>query len=137
NDPEMAAALARLGDVYVNDAFGAAHRAHASTEGVARHFQTKAAGLLMEREHKFLGEQTANPARPFVVILGGAKFSDNINVINSLLEKAGAILSGGAMAHTFQLAQGRKVGKSLAEPDKVDTARDALKMAEERGVKFL
>lgn len=137
NDPEMAAALARLGDVYVNDAFGAAHRAHASTEGVARHFQTKAAGLLMERELQFLGEQTANPARPFVVILGGAKVSDKINVINSLLEKADAILIGGAMAYTFQLAQGRKVGKSLAEPDKVDTARDALKKAEERGVKFL
>src|SRR5690606_4963837 len=106
NDPDMAAALARLGDIYVNDAFGTAHRAHASTEGVAKHFESKVAGLLMEKELKFLGEQTANPARPFVVILGGAKVSDKINVINRLLEKADAILIGGAMAYTFQLAQG-------------------------------
>lgn len=137
NDPKMAEALAPLGDIYVNDAFGTAHRAHASTEGVAKFFENKVAGLLMEKELKFLGEQTANPARPFVVILGGAKVSDKIGVINSLLEKADAILIGGAMAYTFQLAQGRKVGNSLSEPDKVDIAKAALKKAEERGVKFL
>lgn len=137
NDAQMAEALASLADIYVNDAFGTAHRAHASTEGVARLFKTKVAGLLMEKELKFLGEQTGSPARPFVVILGGAKVSDKIGVINSLLEKADAILIGGAMAYTFQLAQGRKVGKSLAEPDKVDTAKAALEKAKERGVKFL
>lgn len=137
NDPELAQALASLAEIYVNDAFGTAHRAHASTEGVARLFDTKVAGLLMEKELKFLGDQTANPARPFVVILGGAKVSDKIGVINSLLEKADTILIGGAMAYTFQLAQGRKVGKSLSEPDKIETAREALKKAEDRGVKFL
>lgn len=137
NDPKLAEALAPLGDIYVNDAFGTAHRAHASTEGVARLFKTKVAGLLMERELTFLGERTADPEHPFVVILGGAKVSDKINVINRLLEKADAILIGGAMAYTFQLAQGRKVGKSLSEPDKIDVAKAALKKAEERGVKFL
>lgn len=137
NDPKMAKALASLGDIYVNDAFGTAHRAHASTAGVAHLFETKVAGLLMEKELKFLGEQTSHPERPFVVILGGAKVSDKINVINTLLEKADAILIGGAMAYTFQLAQGRKVGQSLSEPDKVDIAKAALKKAEERGVKFL
>lgn len=137
NDEQMAKGLARLGDVYVNDAFGSAHRAHASTEGVARLVKPSVGGLLMEKELKFLGEQTANPERPFVVILGGAKVSDKISVINRLLEKADAILIGGAMAYTFQLAQGRKVGKSLSEPDKVDIARAALEKARERGVKFL
>lgn len=137
NDEQMAKGLARLGDVYVNDAFGSAHRAHASTEGVARLVKPSVGGLLMEKELKFLGEQTANPERPFVVILGGAKVSDKISVINRLLEKADAILIGGAMAYTFQLAQGRKVGKSLSEPDKVDIARAALEKGRERGVKFL
>lgn len=137
NDEDFARALARLGDVYVNDAFGTAHRAHASTEGVARFVQTKVGGLLMEKELQFLGEKTANPEKPFVVILGGAKVSDKISVINRLLEIADTILIGGAMAYTFQLAQGRKVGKSLSEPDKVATARAALQKAEERGVKFL
>jgi len=137
NDEELAKAFAKLGDVYVNDAFGTAHRAHSSTEGVARFVPVRAAGLLMERELQFLGEKTANPEKPFVVILGGAKVSDKISVINRLLEKADAILIGGAMAYTFQLAQGRKVGKSLSEPDKVDTAKAALQKAKERGVKFL
>jgi|SRR5690625_178204 len=137
NDPDLAASFAKLGDIYVNDAFGTAHRAHASTAGVAEHFETKVAGLLMEKELKFLGEQTDNPARPFVVILGGAKVSDKINVINRLLEKADSILIGGAMAYTFQLALGRKVGKSLSEPDKVDVAKAALEKANERGVEFL
>jgi phosphoglycerate kinase len=115
NDPAFAEKLARFADVYVNDAFGAAHRAHASTEGVARIVTKRggkaAAGLLMERELKFLGDELENPARPFVVILGGAKVSDKIKVIDRLLEKANTILIGGAMAYTFKLAHGEKTGK--------------------------
>jgi phosphoglycerate kinase len=141
NDAAFAEKLAAVADVYVNDAFGAAHRAHASTTGVARVVTARggtcAAGLLMERELKFLGDELENPARPFVVILGGAKVSDKIKVIDRLLEKADAILIGGAMAYTFKLAQGFKVGKSLVEPDKVDVARAALQKAKERGVRFL
>lgn len=141
NDPAFAEKLAKVADVYVNDAFGAAHRAHASTEGVARVVAKRggqcAAGLLMERELKFLGEELDNPARPFVVILGGAKVSDKIQVIDRLLEKADAILIGGAMAYTFRLAQGYNTGKSLVEPDKADVAKSALAKAEQRGVKFL
>jgi len=141
NDPAFAEKLARLADVYVNDAFGAAHRAHASTEGVARIVAKRggkcAAGLLMERELKFLGEELDNPLRPFVVILGGAKVSDKIKVIDRLLEKADTILIGGAMAYTFKLAQGCKVGKSLVEPDKTDVALAALEKAKQRGVQFL
>jgi phosphoglycerate kinase len=141
NDPGFAAKLARVADLYVNDAFGSAHRAHASTEGVARIIQSRggkcAAGLLMERELKFLGEELENPARPFVVILGGAKVSDKINVIDRLLDKANSILIGGAMAYTFRLAQGHKVGKSLVESDKVDVAKGALEKASRKGVKFL
>ena len=134
NDP-------RVADLYVNDAFGAAHRAHASTEGVPRIVAKRggqcAAGLLMERELKFLGEELENPARPFVVILGGAKVSDKILVIDRLLEKANTILVGGAMAYTFRRAQGYKTGKSLVEADKVDVAKAALAKAKERDVKFL
>jgi phosphoglycerate kinase len=141
NDPGFAEKLAKVADVYVNDAFGAAHRAHASTEGVARVVARRggqcAAGLLMERELKFLGDELENPARPFVVILGGAKVSDKIQVIDRLLEKADAILIGGAMAYTFRLAQGHKTGKSLVEADKTDVAKAALAKAKERGVKFL
>jgi phosphoglycerate kinase len=141
NDASFAEKLAKVADVYVNDAFGAAHRAHASTEGVARVIARRggqcAAGLLMERELKFLGEELENPARPFVVILGGAKVSDKIQVIDKLLEKANTILIGGAMAYTFRLAQGHKTGKSLVEPDKQDVAKSALSKAKERGVKFL
>src|SRR5215471_462593 len=141
NDPAFAEKLAKVADVYVNDAFGAAHRAHASTEGVARVIARRggkcAAGLLMERELKFLGEELENPARPFVVILGGAKVSDKIQVIDRLLEKANAILIGGAMAYTFRLAQGHKTGKSLVEADKTDTATSALSKAKQRNVKFL
>lgn len=141
NDPAFAAKLAEVTDLYVNDAFGSAHRAHASTEGVARVVAARGgkcvAGLLMERELKFLGEELENPARPFVVILGGAKVSDKINVINRLLEKADVLLIGGAMAYTFRLAQGYRTGKSLVEPDKVDVAKAALQKARERGVKFL
>lgn len=137
NDPDFAAQLAKLGDVYVNDAFGTAHRAHASTEGVTRSLETCVCGLLIEKELQFLGDKTANPDRPFVVILGGAKVSDKITVIDALLEKADTILIGGAMAYTFGLANGAKVGNSLAEPDKVDTARAALDKAKAMGVEFL
>jgi len=141
NDPAFAEKLAKVADVYVNDAFGAAHRAHASTEGVARVVAKRggqcAAGLLMERELKFLGEELEEPARPFVVILGGAKVSDKIQVIDRLLDKADALLIGGAMAYTFRLAQGYKTGKSLVEPDKTDIAKSALAKAKQRGVKFL
>lgn len=141
NDPAFSEKLARLADVYVNDAFGAAHRAHASTAGVAqvlaRRNAPRAAGLLMERELTFLGDELDNPDRPFVVILGGAKVSDKINVIDRLLEKADTILIGGAMAYTFKLALGKKIGKSLSEPDKVDVALSALEKAKARGVKFL
>lgn len=141
NDPGFAEKLAKVADVYVNDAFGAAHRAHASTEGVARAVAQRggqcAAGLLMERELKFLGDELENPARPFVVILGGAKVSDKIQVIDRLLEKADTILIGGAMAYTFRLAQGFQTGKSLVEADKTETAQSALAKAKQRGVKFL
>jgi len=141
NDPAFAEKLAKVADVFVNDAFGAAHRAHASTEGVARIVAKRggqcAAGLLMERELKFLGDELEKPARPFVVILGGAKVSDKIQVIDRLLEKADAILIGGAMAYTFRLAQGCNTGKSLVEADKTDTANAALAKAKQRNVKFL
>src|SRR5258707_416302 len=141
NDPAFAEKLARVADVYVNDAFGAAHRAHASTEGVARVIAKRggqcAAGLLMERELKFLGEELEKPERPFVVILGGAKVSDKIKVVDRLLEKADSILIGGAMAYTFKLAQGHKTGKSLVEPDCVDVAKSAVQKAKARNVQFL
>src|SRR5271154_3944678 len=140
NDPAFAEKLAKIADVYVNDAFGAAHRAHASTAGVATIVTKRggkaAAGLLMERELKFLGDELENPARPFVVILGGAKVSDKIKVIDRLLEKADSILIGGAMAYTFKLALGQKVGKSLCEPDKTDIALAALAKAKTRGIQF-
>ena len=141
NDPAFAEKLAKVADVYVNDAFGAAHRAHASTEGVARIVAKRggqcAAGLLMERELRFLGDELEKPAKPFVVILGGAKVSDKIKVIDRLLEKADTILIGGAMAYTFKLAAGLKVGKSLVEPDRTDLAKAAVEKAKQRGVQFL
>jgi len=138
NNPEFSKKLARLADVYVNDAFGTAHRAHGSTAGIAEFVAgPKVSGFLIEKELEFLGDKTANPERPFVVILGGAKVSDKITVIDALLEKANTILIGGAMAYTFGLAQGAKVGSSLNEPDKVDTAKAALQKAKARGVKFL
>ncbi|MEI6075422.1 MAG: phosphoglycerate kinase [Verrucomicrobiota bacterium] len=140
NDPAFAEKLAKVAEVYVNDAFGAAHRAHASTEGVARIVTRRgglaAAGLLMERELKFLGDELENPARPFVVILGGAKVSDKIKVIDRLLEKADTILIGGAMAYTFKLAHGVKTGKSLVEPDHKGTALAAEEKAKLRQVNF-
>jgi phosphoglycerate kinase len=141
NDPVFAAKLAKIADIYVNDAFGAAHRAHASTEGVARIVAQRggqcAAGLLMELELKFLGDELDQPVRPFVVILGGAKVSDKIKVIDRLLDKADTILIGGAMAYTFKLAQGFQIGQSLVEKDKTDVALAALEKAKQRGVQFL
>jgi len=141
NDPAFAEKLARPAEHYVNDAFGAAHRAHASTEGVARVIAKRggqcAAGLLMERELKFLGDELEKPARPFVVILGGAKVSDKIKVIDRLIDKADTILIGGAMAYTFKLANGYKTGKSLVESDRVEMARAAVAKAKARNVQFL
>ncbi len=128
NGEEMAQQLARLGDVYVNDAFGSAHRAHASTEGVARHLPA-VAGLLMEKEIEFLGSALESPQRPFVAILGGAKVSDKIGVIRNLLGKADHVLIGGGMANTFFKAQGIAVGDSLAEDGVLDTAREILGLA--------
>jgi len=137
NDRAFAQALAKLGEVYVNDAFGSAHRAHASTEGVAQIVPVAVAGFLMQKELRYLAQELVKPARPFIVVLGGAKVSDKITVIDRLLEKADVILIGGAMAYTFELAKGHAVGKSLSEPDKVETARAALNKAQKLGVKFL
>ncbi|MFU8848098.1 MAG: phosphoglycerate kinase [Opitutales bacterium] len=137
NDPEFSAALAKCAEAYVNDAFGTAHRAHASTAGVTAHLSPCVCGLLIEKELAYLGDKTANPERPFTVILGGAKVSDKIKVIDALLEKADTIIIGGAMAYTFALAEGRTVGESLSEPDYIDTAKSALAKAKEKGVKFL
>jgi len=137
NDPEFARELASCAEAYVNDAFGSAHRAHASTAGVTAHLSPCVAGYLMEKELEFLGEKTANPEHPFVVVLGGAKVSDKIGVIDALLDKADTMLIGGAMAYTFALAQERRVGNSLTEPDKVETAREAISKARQKGVKLL
>ena len=141
NDPAFAAKLAGLCEIYVNDAFGAAHRAHASTEGIACIVRERggeaAAGLLMEKELEYLGKATTDPARPFVAIIGGAKVSDKIEVINALLDKVDTLLIGGAMAYTFLNAQGQATGKSLVEADKIDIAKAALDKAKERGIKFL
>jgi phosphoglycerate kinase len=137
NEDAFARELAKLGDVYVNDAFGAAHRAHASTAGIAKFVPVAAMGLLMEKELKYLVDELASPARPFVVILGGSKVSSKITVIKSLMEKADTIIIGGAMAYTFFLAQEIKVGKSLVEPDKVDLAKEILALAAQKGVKFI
>jgi phosphoglycerate kinase len=128
NDLDLAQKLASLGDVYINDAFGTAHRAHASTEGVARYLPA-AAGYLMEKEIRYLGQAIANPERPFVTILGGAKISDKIGVIRNLLDKADQILIGGGMANTFFKAQGYPMGDSLVEDSALDTARELLKDA--------
>jgi phosphoglycerate kinase len=137
NDPEFAKQLARLGDVYVNDAFGAAHRAHASTAGVAELLKPAAMGLLMERELKYLQDELAKPERPFLVILGGAKVSDKIGVIKALMEKADVFLIGGAMAYTFYRALGIPTGASRVEEDKVHLANELLSLAEKKGIKFL
>lgn len=125
NDPEMAQQLAALADVYVNDAFGSAHRAHASTEGVA-HYLPAVAGFLMEKEIKYLGQAISDPKRPFVAILGGAKIGDKIGVIRNLLKQADLVLIGGGMANTFFKAQGYPVGDSLVDDEALDTARELL-----------
>jgi phosphoglycerate kinase len=138
NDPEFAKQLASLCDVYVNDAFGTAHRAHASTEGITHFVSDKVAGLLMEKELEFLGKALNNPERPFVAILGGAKVSDKIPVINSLIErKVDKLLIGGAMAYTFFKAQGFTVGKSLVEDEMMPTALEIEKRAKHAGVELI
>lgn len=132
NDPRLARALAELGDVYVNDAFGSAHRAHASTEGVAHHLRPAVAGLLMERELEYLGRALSSPQRPFVTILGGAKISGKIDVIEQMLSKVDRMLIGGAMACTFFRAMGVETGKSLVESDRIEMGRDLLARAGEK-----
>ena len=136
NDPAFAKQLADLADIYVNDAFGTAHRAHASTEGVAKYLPA-VAGYLIGKELSVMGKALSDPARPFVAILGGKKVSDKIGVINNLLDKCDAILIGGAMSYTFSKAQGGKIGKSLLEADKLDLATSLLAKAEQKGVKML
>jgi phosphoglycerate kinase len=137
NDPEFAKKLAKLGDVYVNDAFGTAHRAHASTEGVTKYFDQCAAGYLMQKELKYLGMALADPKRPFVAILGGAKISGKIDVISNLMDKVDAILIGGGMAFTFFKAMGKEIGESLLESDKIDLAKEILTEADEKKVNFM
>jgi len=141
NDPAFARQLAELCDLYVDDAFGAAHRAHASTEGITRFVKEKggkcATGLLMEKELTYLSKAVSDPNRPFVAIIGGAKVSDKIEVINALLDKVDALLIGGAMAYTFLNAKGQTTGKSLTELDKIEIARAAMQKAEQRDIKFL
>jgi phosphoglycerate kinase len=137
NDPAFAAQLAALCDVYVNDAFGSAHRAHASTEGITHFVAQSAAGLLMEKELNFLGKVLTNPDRPFVAIIGGSKISGKIDVIDNLLDKADTLLIGGGMAYTFLNALGQSTGKSLIEEDKVNVATAALAKAKKKGVKLL
>ena len=137
NDPDFSKKLASLADIYVNDAFGTAHRAHASTEGITKFVDQKVAGFLMAKELEFLGDKVSNAESPFIVILGGAKVSDKINVINNLLDKADIMLIGGAMSYTFLAAIGNKVGSSLVEADKFSVATDAIKKAKELGVKLM
>lgn len=137
NDPDFARQLARLGDVYANDAFGAAHRAHASTQGVAHYLSPAVMGLLMEKELRYLQDELADPERPFLVILGGAKVSDKIGVIKALMEKANVFLIGGAMAYTFYRALGIPTGVSRVEEDKVHLAEELLQLAKQKGIKFL
>jgi len=137
NDEEFAKELASLADVWVNDAFGTAHRAHASTAGMARFVKEKAAGFLIQKEVQYLGKALGNPARPFVALVGGAKVSDKIKVLDNLIARADAICIGGAMAYTFLAAQGVPVGKSLVEKDKLDLARQILERAVARKVDLL
>jgi phosphoglycerate kinase len=137
NDPKFAKELAGLCDIYLNDAFGSAHRAHASTEGITHYVGQSAAGLLMEKELKFLGRVLTEPDRPFVAIIGGSKISGKIDVIDSMLDKADTLLIGGGMAYTFLNALGQGTGKSLVEADKIDVAKAALDKAQAKGVKLL
>ncbi|GAB4319997.1 MAG: phosphoglycerate kinase [Candidatus Zixiibacteriota bacterium] len=137
NDDGFARQLASLGDVYVNDAFGSAHRAHASTEGVTKYLDTAVAGYLMQKELDALGGLLANPERPFIAVLGGAKVSGKLEVITNLMAKVDAFVIGGGMAFTFLKSQGKNVGKSMVEPDLLDTARNILAEAEKSGKHFL
>ncbi len=136
NDPEFAKELASMAEVYVNDAFGTAHRAHASTAGVADYLPA-VCGYLIQKEISIMGGALSEPKRPFVAILGGAKVSDKIGVINNLLEKVDVLIVGGGMAYTFNKANGYNIGNSLCEEDKIDLAKDMMKKAEDKGVKFL
>ena len=136
NDPAFAKALAEFADVYVNDAFGTAHRAHASTAGVADYCKVNVAGFLIEKEIEIMGGALTSPKRPFVAILGGAKVSDKIGVITNLLDKVDCLLIGGAMAYTFSAAKGGKTGDSRVEKDKIELAAELMKKAEEKGVKM-
>ena len=136
NDPELSKALADLADIFVNDAFGSAHRAHSSTAGVADYLPA-VCGYLIAKEVGIMGKALADPARPFVAILGGAKVSDKLNVINNLLEKVDTLIIGGGMAYTFLAAQGFNVGTSLLDNEKIEYCRDMMKKAEEKGVKLL
>ncbi len=135
NGPDFAEALASLADVYVNDAFGTAHRAHASTAGVAKNIPG-VAGFLMKKEIETMGKALSDPARPFIAVLGGAKVADKLGVIDNLLEKVDCLIIGGGMAYTFLAAKGYEIGKSIVDADKLDYARDAMAKAEERGVKL-
>ena len=137
NDPEFARELASMGEIYVNDAFGTAHRAHASTEGICHFVQPSVAGLLIEKELKYLGQALNNPERPFLAILGGAKISGKIDVLENLFNKVDTVLVGGAMIFTFFKAQGHNVGKSLVEEDKVDLARHLLQTAKDKNIRLL
>lgn len=137
NDPAFAKQLAELGDIYINDAFGSAHRAHASTEGITKFIKISAAGYLMQKELDYLGGAITNPKRPYVAILGGAKISGKIDVINNLLGKVDTLIVGGGMAFTFYKAMGKEIGTSLLEAEKVDLAKEVLENAKKTGIKFL
>lgn len=137
NDPEFARELAKGADIFINDAFGSAHRAHASTEGVTKFFKQCAAGYLIEKELKYLGKAIENPQRPLVAVLGGAKISGKIEVIKNLLGKVDALIIGGGMAYTFFKAQGLEIGKSLLEEDKIDLAKEILQLAAKKKIKFI
>ncbi len=137
NDPEFAQKLASLAEVYVNDAFGTAHRAHASTEGVSHYLSPSVCGYLIEKEISIMGTALEDPKRPFVAILGGAKVSDKIGVINNLIEKVDTLIIGGGMAYTFFRAMGHSTGTSICEEDKLDLARDLLAKAKAKGVNFI
>jgi phosphoglycerate kinase len=137
NDPEFSKELAALADIYVNDAFGSAHRAHCSTEGVTHFLETAVCGFLIQKELKFLGEAVSSPERPFVAILGGAKVSDKIKVINNLMDKVDTLIIGGGMSYTFLKAMDFTIGSSLLEEDKLEYAKEMAAKAKEKGVKFL
>ena len=137
NGEEFSKELASLCDIYVNDAFGAAHRAHCSTVGVTQYVDTAVVGYLMEKEINFLGNAVDNPVRPFVAILGGAKVADKLNVINNLLEKCDTLIIGGGMAYTFLKAKGYEVGTSLVDNEKIDYCKEMMAKAEQKGKKLL